>query len=216
MNHRVHDHRKTAEYHEAEYNTRLAASVLGINVKTELVKPYIDGTTESLIKELLIEKGMYEGHQFVVLHPGSGGSAYNWNAIRFGQLADAISKKYALKIIISGVESESSLCKIVQEKCPGAINLCGVLNLKQMIALLSQSRLMVSNSTGVLHIAAALDIPVIGIYPNSPHISAKRWGPYNSKSFVVTPPHSNDSKYCDDMNLISVDEVFKAVGTLLK
>ena len=79
-----------------------------------------------------------------------------------------------------------------------------------MIALISKVKLLIANSTGILHIAAALDIPVVGLYPNTPHLSQKRWGPYSEKAVVLNPPKSRDKNICDNMSLITVDEVADA------
>ena len=121
-----------------------------------------------------------------------------------------------MTVVITGTPEESSLCNAVSQNCSNSINLCGIFDLKQLIAIISNAKLLLVNSTGVLHIAAALDVPVLGLYPNSPHISAKRWGPYSKMSRIVSPPISNDKKLRDNMDLISVEEVVKKGLELLR
>ena len=215
MNNRVHDHRKTAEFHEAEFNTRLAESVLGMQLKTELVKPFIDQSSVVRIENILNNNGLETDKKFIIIHPGSGGSAFTWHAENFGLLGRELEKKSDIKIIITGNEQENIICNVVQEYCKCSVNLCGKLSIKEMIALISKSNLLIANSTGIIHISAAMDVPVIGLYPNTPHLSPKRWGPYSKKSIVITPPEVDNFKERDNMNRISIDEVMKAVEKLL-
>lgn len=205
FNHKVHDHRKTAERHEAEYNTRLVASASGSDCPVNLVKPYINPESREKIQKLLSDNGISKTDKYIIIHPGSGGSAFEWNAPNFGHLADKIQKELNSKIVVTGSEAESEKCSEVQKYCAELLNLCGKTDLREMIALISLSKLFISNSTGTIHIAAALDIPTIGLYPNSPHISAKRWGPYSKGAVTVSPTEG------DDMNLITVEQVFAEV-----
>ena len=72
MNHRVKDHRKTAEYHETEYNVRLLSSVIGQQCMTSLVKPYVDPDALDSINGILNQYGIKKGSPYMVIHPGSG------------------------------------------------------------------------------------------------------------------------------------------------
>lgn len=214
FNHKVYDHRKTAEYHEAEYNTRLVASVLKKDVKTELVKPIVNNEANEIVREVLNQKGI-TGKNFIIVHPGSGGSTNNWKPERFGKAGNKISKESGLRVVITGIKVESELCEIVNQNCPDSLNLCDVFNLREMIALISNAKMLLANATGVLHLAYSLDVPVIGLYPNSPQISAKRWGPYFKLSRVVCPPDSKNKKERDNMDLLNIDEVVNGALELL-
>ncbi len=66
----------------------------------------------------------------------------------------------------------------------------------------------VANSTGVLHVAAACGLRVVGLYPASPAISQRRWGPYTAHARVL------ESTPDDDMTSISVDAALAAVREL--
>jgi ADP-heptose:LPS heptosyltransferase len=208
INHKQFDHRKTAEFHEAEYNTRLVASALGQTVKTQLVRPVIIPESKKKLATLLQSAGISLAQKPIILHPGSGNSARDWQPENFGKLAEALTRQREAPIIITGIESEKELCSIVHQHCPSSINLCGKLTLAEMIALLDTSALLVANSTGVLHIAAALGTAVVGLYPRSVAISAQRWGPYSQNAIVLSPPDVPEVQ--DMMNLISVESVAEA------
>jgi heptosyltransferase III len=214
FNHRVYEHRKNAVKHEAEYNTSLLSSILGKPVETKLVQPYINPESFNSIKEKVKENFLFSEGYFIV-HPASGGSAYEWSAENFGKAAKEIAEKTGLQPIITGIQSENEKCLIALEHCPDAFNFCGLLNLNEMIALISKSKILIANSTGILHIAASLDIPVLGLYPNTPHLSQKRWGPYSDKSIVINPPTYNDKKLRDDMSMINIDDVVNSALELI-
>ena len=95
------------------------------------------------------------------------------------------------------------------------IDLAGQFDLSELIALISQSSLLIANSTGIIHIAAALEIPVIGLYPNSPNLSSNRWGPYSNDKIIISPKYNIDEDK-DNMDLISSNEVFQAIKQFIQ
>jgi ADP-heptose:LPS heptosyltransferase len=89
------------------------------------------------------------------------------------------------------------------------VNLCGTQSLDQLIDTINNATLLCANSTGVLHVAAACGIGVVGFFPSTPSMSARRWGPYTDRAIVL------ESGPGDDMTTITVDAALDAVRTLL-
>jgi len=191
---RVRDHRSTAEHHEAEYNVRLIESAFGL-ASLRVALPQIDmqGFGDRVVA----------GPYFIV-HPGSGGSARDWPAERMGEAARQLSEQTGWTAVITGITLEADLCKSVAAACPSAIDLCGTKSLEEMMSLISSAEVLVANSTGILHLAAALGIPVVGLYPQTPAMSQFRWGPYSGRAIVV------ESDGDDDMSSIEVTSVVNA------
>jgi ADP-heptose:LPS heptosyltransferase len=213
FNHRIYTHRKDAARHECEYNNDMVANILEIPLQPKLVKPVIQPEAEKLVNDLLVKYNITSEDKFIIVHPGSGGSARDWDAGNFGKVASVLTDELKLKVIVTGTLNEKPSCDKVLAESSTALNFCGKLNLSGLMALLERSSLMMSNSTGVLHIAAALGTPVIGLYPNSPHISSKRWGPYSPNSITISPPDKEDHEFRDDMTKINVIEVVNAAKT---
>jgi heptosyltransferase-3 len=207
FNYKIKDHRKIAKYHEAEYNVRMLSSLLEENITVELIKPKVtDQSLESLNKILSLYNFDYN-MKFIILHPGSGGSARDWSIDNFQKLnSELLNLGY--QTIITGVKSELEICSKVSSSST-AINLCGKLEFDELLALISKATMLIANSTGVIHLAASLNIATIGFYPNTSHLSSKRWGPYSNKSNIISPPNSSD-----DMNLIKISEVLEKVKNL--
>lgn len=211
FNHRVYEHRKTAERHEAEYNVRLIDSFFGTKSSVSLVPPVIAQEKINEISDLLESKSLDLSHESVIIHPGSGGSSRDLNAENFGRIAQIFSEKLKWNVFITGSGAEEEKCRFIASMANAAVNLCNEIDLEAMIALISFSRVMVSNSTGILHIAAALGKEVIGFYPNSPHLSSRRWGPYTEKRMIFSPPINKDSQISDDMSFIDMKQVEKEI-----
>jgi ADP-heptose:LPS heptosyltransferase len=162
----------------------------------------------------LAAAGILPGERIMVLHPGTGGSSFDWPAERLGALGARLAQEPRTRIIVSGIGSERALCDAAMGAMDPevrALSVCGELSLPEMIALLDRSTLLAANSTGVLHVAAALGTPVLGFYPLSASHSPARWGPYTKRAAVLTPPPEAP----DAMELITVEEALAAARKLL-
>jgi ADP-heptose:LPS heptosyltransferase len=214
FNAKIQDHRKISEYHEAEYNVRMLNSITGINHKVELVKPYINPKDIEFISTKFLKD--YSGKKIIIVHPGSGGSAKDLPIYKLIEIINQIDKNINFQIILTGIQSEYEHCEYIGSKNKNIVNLCGKLSLDKMIALISVCNLFIANSTGVLHIAAALDRQVMGFYPNTLHIGPQRWRPYTNKSIIFTPPKSDNTMFNDDMSKIDIYEVYDEIIKYLK
>ncbi len=222
LNKRVYEHRKTAEKHEAEYNIGLLKAI-GIENPVS-GKPRLPVTEEGRAEALrrMHSLPLKPHARLVILHPGSGGSARDWKARRFGELAGVLSNR-GHNVLITGGPGESELVRnVVDLSGNRAFELREALPLNVLTALLASADVFVSNSTGPLHIAAATGIPVVAFYPPIIQCSSRRWGPLTDKK-IIFEPSSIECPVClggkcrgdDCMDLISVDEAAKAVESLL-
>lgn len=202
--HRIKEHRKTAEYNEAEYNIRMVNSFFCTNFPLDYVPIYPEPNALKKVKELL-ETLNLSPNNFVVLHPGSGGSSITWQIEKFVELS-ILLEKMNLAVVITGGKNEIQLAKFFQNASPSVVNFVGRLNLYETIALISMARGLVANSTGILHIASVMDIPTIGLFPNTPHLSSRRWGPIGRFSSAISPITPNPEEI-DNMELIQPDIV---------
>ena len=92
----------------------------------------------------------------------------------------------------------------------------------ELICLINKAEIFVSNSTGPIHISAALNKYTIGFYPKLLACSAERWGPYTTKALVFKP--ETDCKACsreqckniDCMNSIQMPKVFVEIKKIHK
>ncbi len=207
FNKKIYRHRKTSGRHELDLNLEILSAV-GVRPGKVAFKFFIPDKAEQKINTLLKANNI-TGH-FVVLHPGSGGSALDWPAESFGQLAAQIQKKLKLPVVATGSASESELIDLIEQQAPGIIRLDGQLNIKELAALLKKSSLVVANSTGPLHLAVAVGADVIGLYCTKTACGPERWGPYGRADSVILPPENADyDRDNNPMRLITVEQVFQ-------
>lgn len=224
FNRKVYEHRKYGDKHELEYNINLLEKI-GISLKgfSNEIKfhLYIDEKSSAELNSLLLQNGFKAGNKIVIIHPGSGGSSVDLPKEKLIELTRMIGSLNNVSIIITGSKNESELCKEF-EISKAVINLAGRLDLTLLKTLINKADLFISNSTGPMHIAAALGVHVIGFFPKILSCSQKRWGPYTEKKTIFTP--TIDCSNCtrqqceklDCMNSIDIGRVFDETKTVLK
>lgn len=163
----------------------------------------------------------FEKKAFAVIGPGGTKPYRRWPIENFLNLANRFIQLGLMVIFIGGV-NETNILQGKLEKLPKrSINLIGRTNLSQLCSLVSKSKIVVANDSGPMHLANALNLPVVGIFGSG---DAKRTRPYlENKSRVVDSP-SIDCKPCykeicaapECMEAITVDKVWQAVLELLK
>ncbi len=153
---------------------------------------------------------------FLILNPGGGWETKNWEPENFGQLHLRLRKATRLQSVLTWGPGEEPLvervCQASQEDPPVVFST----NIPQFIALVRRARLFVGGDTGPLHLAAACQTPIVGIYgPTNP----ARNGPFDRADRVVF--HSVPCGPCykrtcrkykkECLRLVTVDEVYEAV-----
>lgn len=215
FNKRIHEHRKTAEKHEAVYNMNLLKTVL--HSKEDLPVEFNFQVSEEEIKNLnekLTKKSFHLNSDFIIIHIPSKGSAAKLPNEKFIEYINAFNSEFTnVKVIFTGVEEErneiKSVIKGINDKS-NLINLCGELSLSELKTLISKSKLFVSNSTGPIHIAGALNKNIIGFYPHHLPASRTRWQPLSKNSVILEPEAG------DDMGTIKFESIINATRNLLK
>lgn len=152
---------------------------------------------------------------FVIMNPGAGWGAKQWPPERFGQVAQALAR-HNLKTLVNAARGEEALAQAVIAESQGhAFEIS--CTIAQLIALTRRARLFIGGDTGPLHLAAALGVPVVGLFgPTDP----TRTGPFGTRAIALRHPESQTTfshhKEPDEGLLkITVDEVVSAARHLL-
>ena len=223
FNKKVYEHRKDAQRHEVEYNLNLLRS-LGIEVDgTAQFEWTISSSAKKRVDSFLAEHSILGKEKFVILHPGSGGSARDWRAENFSELGDKINALLGSKVFVSGGTGEDRLVKrVVEGMKTQPVAAVGRFSLEELGGLIQRATVFVSNSTGPMHIAAIVGTPVVAFFPPIPQCSPIRWGPYTEKKKVFiadnttcTLCHGVPCKSNICMDQIKVDDVLLAIKQLL-
>jgi ADP-heptose:LPS heptosyltransferase len=203
--------RRKSDLHEAQLNCNLAKGISGEGSLTldDLFELGKLSNTEILDEKFqkLIDPDRFN----LILHPKSKGSAREWGLDNFRKLIEILpSEEY--KIFISGTEDEGALIKgsgILD--LPGITDLTGQMSLAQLMSFIKACDGLVAASTGPLHLAAALGIRAIGIYPPIRPMHPGRWAPIGrNASYLVIEGECEDCRKgnsCHCMEEIQPEQV---------
>jgi ADP-heptose:LPS heptosyltransferase len=160
-------------YRDDQHTTRTFLDLARVAGVREEYRPvpleYAPGDAERVIARIPAGSG-----PLVVLHPGSGDNfvGRRWPAACFARLADHLVRRHGARVVFTGGTSEKALVGRVlaaMAEGEGGTDLSGGLSLRELSALLSLARLVVSNDTGPVHLGSAAGTPVFGLYgPNTP------------------------------------------------
>ncbi len=120
-----------------------------------------------------VRLGLAPGRPLVLFAPGAEfGAAKRWPPAHFAQLAQTIlAADPTTQVALLGSPQDLPVCAeiVAQTGHEGVLNLAGATTLAEALALVGRANAMVSNDSGLLHIASALNRPVIGLYgPTDP------------------------------------------------
>jgi ADP-heptose:LPS heptosyltransferase len=131
--------------------------------------------------DLASASGIRSG-EYVCIHPGARFPSRRWPVDRFAQTADGLAK-LGFQVVITGSGEEKKLADALSDAIDSPhVNLAGKTSLGALGVLLKGARLLVSNDTGVSHVASALRTPSVLIVTGS---DEKRWAPLDHRRHRV-------------------------------
>lgn len=150
--------------------------------------------------------------EYIVLAPSAGKEANRWPADRFGELA----ARFSLPSVVIASAGEAAIAEEAVRHSRGkAVSVAGRTNLKELCAVIEKAKFFVTNDTGPMHIAAALNVPVFALFGPANPI---RTGPYGDIHTVIREDVECAPCYrwkpCDNwrcMENLSVDKVYGVI-----
>lgn len=178
--------RKASDLHESQLNLKFLEA-FGIQRSFSLGE--IHGFYGFRPTERLVEafQNALDPHRFnLIFHPKSKGSAREWGVENFLHLARLLPPD-RFQIFVTGTAEEAPFCRpLLDAGLPHVVDLTGRLSLPQLIALVAVADGLVANSTGPVHLAAALGRFTVGLYPTARPLHPGRWQPVGSRVTVLT------------------------------
>lgn len=125
-----------------------------------------------------IGSGLVPG-SYICIHPGARARDKCWHPARFAQVADILAEEFSVKVVLTGSSQEADLTSAVARQMRSeAIDAAAPISIGAMAALISRSRLLISNDTGVSHIAAGLKLKSVVIFSKA---DIRRWAPLDAE-----------------------------------
>jgi heptosyltransferase-2 len=206
--------------HQIEHNMSLISSIPEGQIcddKDLTLRIFFSSADISYVDKLFKENAIVQNDSLIAIHLGAGFPSKRWPTERFSELIEKILKRYSAKIVLVGGEEEISLAKSLGLSDNfGLINAIGKTSIKQLAALLKRCILFVGADSGVMHIAATQNTPIVAIWggQNKP----VHWKPFTDNVVVVyrevecSPCGLRKCKTLKCLRDISVDDVWGAVS----
>ena len=119
-----------------------------------------------------------------VMAPGARHFTKRWPAIRYADLVRALHEKEGWKTILVGGPDERDTCEAIRRRAPDlCLNLAGELSLPETFAVIARAGCFVSNDSGLMHAAAALNVPQVAIFGST--VRELGFFPINNRAAVV-------------------------------
>jgi heptosyltransferase-3 len=223
FNRRVREHRKYSEKHEMEYNLNCLRAIVDVTPGVYRPRIEMDSAAIEWAKRILREKCL-GAKRFVIIHPGSGGSARNLPLASYARLADTVRSRFNVPVLVTAGRGEAHIVETLTGlRSTETVAVIETPGLLALAALIKQALLFISGSTGPMHLAAAVGTPTISFFSPARSCSPRRWGPVGDKTKVIMPPVPEcpwctraACEYYDCMALITDEAIADAVGAFLR
>ena len=220
------------DQHERDRYLELARA-LGTSSEEDDKKPFIFIEEDDIefATNFLVNHNCNEKHKIISVQVGTSPAMRwkQWNLKKYGMLCDKILKLKNTKIILHGSPAERKMIDKVAEDISdsNAIIAAGEVSIKQAAAIIEKSDMLICNDSGLMHVAVAVDTPVIAIFGPTDYTRTAPLGEIHKmirKDLECSPCFKLDGKEKVEncpydykcLNSIGVDEVFKVVLEKLK
>jgi len=134
------------------------------------------------VKRLLQSYLISENDNIVTINPMAAWETKLWQNRKFAQVADRLCQK-GFKVCFTGAGGDHDEIENIRSRMTcSAVNLAGKTTLKTLAALYERSKFLLTTDTGPMHIAAAINTPVVALFgPTAP----RRTGPYGKRHTIV-------------------------------
>lgn len=170
------------------------------------------------VDELFAEHGVGPNEPVVCLQLGASEENKRWPVDFFATLGGELAKRFGARLFLAGVESEAPLGEAFQRRCAAsAVPLFGRTSVAQLAALLERARVLVTNDTGTMHLAAAVNCPVALVSVGYVHF--RETGPYGSGHCAIEARRErlgrvDDPGHRAERHCIRPEHVLRAVELL--
>jgi len=152
--------------------------ILGLDDAPADSRIYLSAETEMDVDRLLQQHLL---QQFGALAPGTMWETKHWDPERFAEVGLWL-KQRGFGVVLLGTRRDQTRCQAIAKMCPGAIDFSGQTTPAQLAAILKRAAICVTNDSGSMHLAVALERPVVSVFgPTNP----VQIGPYGRPEAVV-------------------------------
>ncbi len=155
---------------------------IGLGIEKPRLELFIGAADSARAGEILEQNEISSDDFLVGINPGATyGTAKRWFPERFASLCKRLKKTFNARIAVFGGPGEEELGeRICGEVGDGCVNFSGKTSLREAMTLIGRCGLFITNDSGLMHVAAALNVPLAAIF--------------GSTDYTTTSPASHSSK----------------------
>jgi heptosyltransferase-3 len=169
--------------HMVEQNL-MPLALLGLNTPDPWPAFYWPDQAETRIRSLLATLKLTPGN-FVVMHPGASARTKCWSPEGYARVVELLQEEFRLPVVLTGAPNQidrNLAAAILEQAHSPPHNLVERLSLKELGALFSRARFFFGVDSAPMHMAAAVNIPVVALFG---HTNVVRWGPWGYGHLVI-------------------------------
>ncbi|MCC7201576.1 MAG: lipopolysaccharide heptosyltransferase II [Nitrospirae bacterium] len=165
---------------------RKMSAVSGEGVSAQMKTEWLYLSQDELqhAKETIRSFDIQDGSLIIGINPGAAyGSAKRWYPERFALVARTLVNQCGAKVILFGSRQEREIAAEI-ENLAGVplINMAGKTTIRELMSLIKQCHIFITNDSGPMHIASALDVPVVAIFGST---DPEKTGPMGSRHVII-------------------------------
>jgi len=178
---------KKVKYNHNQHEVQNFLDVLradGIKIVDDYLEAWISEDEKTWAAKFLEKNGFDSLKQTLfAIHPFAANPKRAWHIDNFIDVAKAIQRDDKKNVIFLGGKRDTESIEYIYKKLDRKpLIAIGMTDIRQTMAILSFCRALLCNDSGIMHLAAALDIPVVAIFgPQSP----VKFGPYSKNAYVI-------------------------------
>lgn len=198
---------------------------LGMTAPLAGTDMYIDAESREAVRKDLVQTfaGQTE-RPLLAVAPGSRWPTKRWPVERFAQVAQELATRHDAGVVIVGDRHDEPMAAdLCRRLSAPVLNRVGQLSIMQTAALLQRTNLLLSNDSGLMHMATALQVPVVAVF--GPTVPEFGFYPFQAQAQVLSHPMScqpcstKGSDRCprhhhDCMQRVSSAQVFEAAAAM--
>jgi ADP-heptose:LPS heptosyltransferase len=208
--------------HQVTRDLDLVAAIGAYSKDEQLKLSLPPGLFEGVQEKLNRAGVVLNPYRYYVLHPGVSEEKRRYPKDRWKALAEKLIAQDSLPVLISGTKEEGGIASEIADGT-GCISIAGLLALDEFAALLENARAVISVNTGTVHLATAVQTPVVVLYAetNPQHVP---WLVDNQVLSYSVPAHLKSKNevlrwvdqllYTTAVPYPEVDEILKAIATI--
>lgn len=210
--------------HQVERDLALVAHI-GAHTSNDTLEVRLRSKNRISLRNKLSCIGIESEEPWIIMHPGVSEDKRKYPDSSWIETGKMLVKKYRIPLLITGSKTEKKLTDyIASEIGPQAFSVAGIVTIGEFIAAIARAKCVVSVNTSTVHIAAALQIPVVVLYAQtnpqhtpwkSSHKLLQFSVPENLQSKNMIVRYVSDRYYRENLPYPSPQEVVKAVSDLM-